>query len=94
MTYKYEAEYTDQFGEYQYIDVDLIVDWYWESDDYDDEYGHVDRGGYYMIIEGYPEWDKKLYTFEENWIIAISLIKDWYWLEDRIINELEEQSWK
>jgi len=40
-----------------------------------------DRGEDYYILEDFPTWDKSLYSFEQNWIIAIYIFYNFLSIE-------------
>jgi len=90
MTHKLEVEYQNIDGSYDYIDVEFESDFTWQDDSFDHEFG-TQRYNVYPIMEDYPTWDIRLFTFEQNWLIAIWLMANYSWIEDRMIKEYEER---
>jgi len=100
MTQLLDIEYQDKNGEWQTIaDVVFESEPTWENDSFSYAGTHCTGGvggtvhlPSYAIMEDYPTWDKGLYSFEQNWLIAIWLMANYSWVEDLFIREFENQS--
>ena len=82
----FTVEYKDSNGEDQYMEVEFEADVFMEDDTYDDEFGTVDFQPYPVLYDC-PSWDKGLYTFSENWIIAIWLMANLKYVNKQFCNQ-------
>lgn len=67
MTIRYQIEYTTIQEEYDIIDVYFFGDPVLYEDSFDDEFGKVEIGSYYILEE--VSWDKTEFTDELNKVI-------------------------
>ena len=55
-------------------------------------YKSFDYGYDYAVMNDYPTWNQKLYTFEENWVIAVYLITNLERIDKLFCDMLEQET--
>lgn len=98
MKLEFTVEWED-LGEDCYLEVELEGEPHWENDSFDYAGTHATHGQSgthhlpsYTILDSDVEWDKTLYTSEQNIIIQNWVNTHTSLIEERFCNKLEEDS--